>query len=107
MTCLCFALACAHDRANPQADGVHDAIRPRRLSREPDPGPARSRPLHRRPAPGAGRPWQRQTRVITCRVAHLIHQGVKPYRVLAITFTNKAAGEMRKRVEAMLPLKGM
>ncbi|MHC4983370.1 MAG: ATP-dependent helicase, partial [Planctomycetota bacterium] len=42
-----------------------------------------------------------KTRVITRRVAHLIAQGVAPWRVLAITFTNKAAGEMRSRVETM------
>src|ERR1043166_6941791 len=48
--------------------------------------------------PGSGK-----TRVITCRVAHLIAQGIPPQAILAITFTNKAAGEMKQRVEALLP----
>ncbi|MBA2641683.1 MAG: UvrD-helicase domain-containing protein, partial [Actinobacteria bacterium] len=44
-----------------------------------------------------------KTRVLTYRVAHLIHAcGVKPNEILAITFTNKAAGEMRERLQAML-----
>src|SRR5881227_3339001 len=44
-----------------------------------------------------------KTRVLTYRVAHLIAAcGVKPNEILAITFTNKAAGEMRSRLEALL-----
>lgn len=44
-----------------------------------------------------------KTRVITSKIVYAIEKGYEPWQILAVTFTNKAAGEMRTRVEDMLP----
>lgn len=43
-----------------------------------------------------------KTKVLTVRIAHLLAQGINPYEILAITFTNKAAKEMKSRVEGLV-----
>ena len=42
-----------------------------------------------------------KTRVLTYKIVHLLNHGYEPWRIMALTFTNKAAREMRERIEPL------
>jgi ATP-dependent DNA helicase UvrD/PcrA len=79
---------------SPQATDVHQSLTAAQLAAvEHVDGP-----LLILAGPGSGK-----TRVVTQRIAHLLAEGVSARQILALTFTNKAAAEMRSRVEKLAP----
>src|SRR5438309_9749055 len=87
-----YTLQRAHPLAGSAIDYTHELNEQQFAAVTAPPGPALV-------IAGAG---SGKTRTLTYRVAYLLEQGIPPERILLLTFTNKAAGEMMRRVADLL-----
>ena len=87
-------------KSSPKPDGAKDGLDYASLLNEQQLEAVTSKPGAALVIAGAG---SGKTRTLTYRVAYLLEKGFKPYHILLLTFTNKAAGEMLTRVGQLVP----